>query len=56
MPQRACAEIMIVAFRLRVIITCETQKRTTAARKTLSAPYRCTSLAPSITKPATIIE
>jgi hypothetical protein len=55
-PHSACAVIINVAVGLKVIKICDAQNRTTAKRNTCSAPNRCASLAPSMTKPATSIE
>ena len=55
-PTIAWAVIMAVAVGLMVISTWPPPKNNTAIRNTRSAPKRCTSLAPSITKPETIIE
>ena len=50
------AVIIAVALGLIVMSTCAAPNTSTARRNTRNAPKRCTSFAPSITKPATIIE
>ena len=55
-PASPCAASITVATGLKVISTWATPNSATTTRKTRVAPKRWTSLAPSMTKPATASE
>ena len=55
-PAPSCATIITVAVGAKVMSTWATPNSATTARNTRVEPKRCTSLAPSITNPATASE